>query len=100
MAVRDSAGKWTALYHRRRIYTEKAKVIAAAWEQTLFQFRHAKNYFHQDDLKNRMNYSYHPSAIHPFLRIIVVSVVEPEPDFFAEARAGKKAPAPGCCCVA
>ena len=28
------------------------------------------------------------------------SVVEPEPDFLAGARAGEKAPAPGCCCLA
>ena len=28
------------------------------------------------------------------------SFVEPEPDFFAGAGAGEKAPAPGCCCVA
>ena len=29
-----------------------------------------------------------------------ISVVEPEPDFLAGARAGEKAPAPGCCCLA
>ena len=28
------------------------------------------------------------------------SVVEPEPDFLAGARAVKKAPALGCCCLA
>ena len=30
----------------------------------------------------------------------VISVVEPEPDFLAGARAGEKAPAPGCYCLA
>ena len=28
-----------------------------------------------------------------------VSVVEPEPDFFAGTGAGENEPAPGCCCV-
>ena len=32
--------------------------------------------------------------------ILVPSVVEPEPDFLAGARAGEKAPAPGCCSLA
>ena len=35
---------------------------------------------------------------------IMISVVEPEPDFLAGAGAGEKAPAPvlapGCCCLA
>ena len=31
--------------------------------------------------------------------IVIISVVELEPDFLAGAGAGEKAPAPGCCCV-
>ena len=32
--------------------------------------------------------------------IVIISVVELEPDFLAGAGAGEKAPAPGCCCLA
>ena len=44
-----------------------------------------------------------PSIINYLNKIIIkhcfFSVVEPEPDFFAGAEAGEKAPDPGCCYV-
>ena len=43
-----------------------------------FQFLAALAILHQDDLKNRMNLSissYHPSAIYPFLYIILVQFI-------------------------
>ena len=65
-----------AVSHRRRINTEeKAKVVAAIWGTECMQFLVALAVFHQVDLKNRMNLSfssYHPSAIHPFLHVILV----------------------------
>ena len=39
-------------------------------------------------------------SITPFKTSFKASVVKPEPDYFAEAGAGEKAPTLGCCYVA
>ena len=66
-------------YCRRRIYTEeKAKVVAAVWGTELIKFLAALvAILNQADLKITMNWSfssYLPSAIHPYLHIILHGV--------------------------
>ena len=47
------------LTHRRRIYTEdQAKVVATVWGKKFIQTLAALAYFHQDDLKKKMNSSF------------------------------------------